>query len=125
MRIREDLACFAVGGAGYTLLELLWRGRTHWTMAVTGGVCFAVLQRICRSKKPHGLMGCCIRGCLAITVAELLVGRIVNLRLHWNVWDYSALPLNFQGQICVEYSALWFLLCLPLCALLRKLGAGR
>lgn len=125
MRVKENLLCFAAGAAGYSILELLWRGRTHWTMALTGGVCLTAIREICRSKKPHCLLRCCLRGCLFITAAELLVGRVVNLRLHWNVWDYSRLPLNFQGQICVEYSALWFLLCLPLCAVLRRMRARK
>ena len=31
---------FAVGGALYYLVEVLWRGHSDWTMAVLGGVCF-------------------------------------------------------------------------------------
>ncbi len=25
------------------MVEILWRGYTHWTMTLTGGVCFLVL----------------------------------------------------------------------------------
>ena len=35
-------AVFALGAAGYAALELLWRGRTHWTMALTGGAFWSV-----------------------------------------------------------------------------------
>ena len=37
---------FAVGGALYYLVELLWRGHSDWTMAVLAGVCFLLIGRI-------------------------------------------------------------------------------
>ena len=44
-----------------------------------------------------------------ITSVELLFGMVVNRQLHLNVWDYSGEQYNFQGQICLLYSNLWFL----------------
>ena len=41
-------AVFALGAAGYAALELLWRGRTHWTMALTGGVVLVGLRQLRR-----------------------------------------------------------------------------
>ena len=35
-----------LGGLAYMGVELLWRGRTHWTMGVLGGVCFVVIGRL-------------------------------------------------------------------------------
>ena len=46
-------------------------------------------------------------GVLIITGSEFLVGCIVNLWLGWNVWDYSGLPGNILGQICILYILLW------------------
>jgi uncharacterized membrane protein len=43
-----------------------------------------------------------------ITVLEYITGYIVNIRLGWNVWDYSDLPFNLNGQICLYFSVLWF-----------------
>ena len=37
---------FLIGGLGYGLLEILWRGRTHWSMLLTGGVCFIALYKL-------------------------------------------------------------------------------
>ena len=48
-----------------------------------------------------------------VTTVEYLTGLLVNLRLGWNVWDYSTRPLNVLGQICPEYTLLWFLLSIP------------
>lgn len=111
---------FAIGAAGYSVLEILWRGYTHWTMTITGGVCLALIYQINKSIALPMLLKCAI-GALIITLAELFVGSIVNLRLNWNVWDYSNIPLNYKGQICVFYSFLWFLLCIPIMNLLKLL----
>lgn len=48
-----------------------------------------------------------------VTVVEFIAGLIVNIWLGLNVWDYSNLPLNILGQVCVSFMFLWFLLSLP------------
>ena len=40
MKKREVLTVYAIGSIGYRMIEVLWRGRTHWTMGICGGVCF-------------------------------------------------------------------------------------
>ena len=35
-----------IGGCVYFLIELFWRGHSHWTMAVMGGVCFILIGDI-------------------------------------------------------------------------------
>lgn len=47
-------------------------------------------------------------GSVIITVLEFMCGCIVNLLLGWNVWDYSSLPFNVCGQICLPFSLIWF-----------------
>ena len=114
---------YLTGAAGYTLVELGWRGYSHWTMALTGGACFAAIYLIESKFKGSPLWKRCLAGSLVITLAELAVGFTVNMLLGWNVWDYSGLVFNLFGQICLLYSSLWFLLCLPLtrlCSLLRR-----
>lgn len=49
---------------------------------------------------------------LLITALEFITGCIVNLWLGWKVWDYSRLPYNFKGQICLIFSVAWFFLSL-------------
>lgn len=48
-----------------------------------------------------------------ITTVEFITGCIVNIRLGWNVWDYSSHPFNLMGQICPAFCALWYLLSIP------------
>ena len=119
---------FMIGALGYGLIELLWRGRTHWSMLTAGGVCFVILGKLsCVMKKIKPFFRCII-GSGIITIIELIYGVIFNIALKKRVWDYSKLPFNFRGQICLRYSAYWALLCIPFmpianriyCALVKK-----
>lgn len=104
---------FLIGSAGYSGLEVLWRGYTHWTMALTGGVCFLIIYLLNGVFQTENILFRSLVGASVITAAELIVGVIVNIILKWEVWDYSSIPFNFIGQICLRYCILWFLLCVP------------
>ena len=99
---------FAAGGLLYNILELVYRGWTHWTMFFLGGVCFiclGLINEVIPWEMPlwqQVLTGACI-----ITVLEFVTGCIVNLGLGWNVWNYSSMPGNIMGQICPQYFVLW------------------
>ena len=116
MRWREISAVAVLGAVGYGALELLWRGRTHWTMLVLGGLCFLLVYEL-SGLDVLTLRKKCILGTAFITTLEWLTGLLVNCRLNWKVWDYSQQPLNLGGQICALYTLLWFLLCFPLISL--------
>lgn len=49
-------------------------------------------------------------GSVFITSIEFAFGVIFNILLKKNVWDYSRMPLNICGQICLLYSFVWGLL---------------
>ncbi len=113
---------YTLGAIGYGAIELLWRGHTHWTMLLTGGLCFLLIYLVAtRLALPLPLSG--VLCAALITAVELFTGLLVNRALGWNVWDYSSLPLNLSGQICLLYSFYWLLLSIPavtLCRLLRR-----
>ena len=116
----EMLSSFLLGGCGYALLEVLWRGRTHWTMFLAGGLCFAWLYALAtRTALP--LFAQCAIGAAIITAVEFLTGCVVNLALKRRVWDYSNRRFNLLGQVCLSYSALWFLLSWPALLLAKAL----
>lgn len=48
-------------------------------------------------------------GSLIITCLEFISGFFINIVLGWQVWDYSNLPFNILGQICLPFTLLWFL----------------
>ena len=110
----RELLLFLMGGMGYFCLELLWRGWSHWTMALVGGVCFRAVGRVsARLERDTPLLRRALAGALVITAVELVSGCILNLWLGLGIWDYSGLPGSVLGQICLPYTALWCLLAVP------------
>jgi len=102
------LTLLFIGGGLYVVIELLWRGYSHWTMFVLGGICFVCLgliNEIIPWEMPlwrQVLVGTCI-----VTALEFLTGCVVNLYLGWAVWDYSNMAGNILGQVCPQYVILW------------------
>ncbi len=100
-----------IGGLIYCGIEIVWRGHTHWTMGVVGGICFVLIGAINELfpwEMPlwkQSLIGAGI-----VTAAELVAGFILNVWLGLGIWDYSTMPLNFMGQICLPFCLLWILL---------------
>lgn len=106
--LSKHLALAATGGLLYVILELVWRGRSHWTMFMLGGLCFMALGLI-NEVLPWdmSLWQQVLVGAAIVTVLEFVIGCVVNIRLGWSVWDYSGLPGNILGQICPQYCLLW------------------
>ena len=119
MNAKGTLAALLLGGTLYGLIELIWRGRTHWTMVLTGGAGFVFMYLAAASglPRPAQYALCAVN----ITAAEYIVGAVVNVGLGWNVWDYSHERLNLYGQICARYAVLWLALSVPGCELARLL----
>ncbi|MDO4333819.1 MAG: hypothetical protein Q4C58_14205 [Eubacteriales bacterium] len=108
MRTIRPLVLWSIGGLLYVILEMIWRGYSHWTMYLVGGICFLLIgaiNEIIPWEMPLVLQ--CIIGALIVTAVEFLSGCIVNIWLGWHVWDYSDMPLNLLGQICLPFSLLW------------------
>lgn len=119
----ENVFIFLGGAGGYYAIEIMWRGHSHWTMGVTGGLCLCILYRLSGRMSKRPLVLKAWAGAGIITGIEFIVGCIVNLGLKWNVWDYSNMRFNILGQICPLYFFLWTLLCIPifpLCGLIQK-----
>lgn len=108
--IIKYLILFLIGGTLYWILELLWRGRSHPVMVVIGGACFILCGAINEyipwemPLAEQGLIGAAI-----VTAVELISGFSLNICLGMDLWDYSDLPVNLLGQICLPFSMLWIL----------------
>lgn len=102
-------------GSLYCGLEILWRGHSHWTMGVLAAAVSIPLDiandTVIPWKTPLWLQA--IIGGTIITAAEFVTGCIVNLWLGWGVWDYSRIPFNLLGQVCLRYWVVWVALSLP------------
>ena len=109
----KHVILFTIGGSIYYCIECIYRGYSHWTMAILGGICFVLIGGINEyiswdtPLRKQGLIGSAI-----VTSLEFVTGCIVNLWLGWNVWDYSDTPFNILGQICIPFSIIWFFISL-------------
>ena len=115
------LKTFLLGAVGYPALELMWRGRTHPTMALAGGMSLVVIRRIGRMRL--GLLPRATLAGAAVTAIEYAIGRTWNRR--HRVWDYRRMPLNLQGQICLPYSLAWCALSAGAMAVMDTMHAKR
>lgn len=110
-KLFKNLFLFVVGGDIYILIEILYRGYSHLSMFLLGGVCFLCLGYINRFLPwETPLLLQMLIGAVIITALEFGTGCIVNLWLGWHVWDYSNVPFNLWGQICLPVSVGWYLL---------------
>lgn len=102
-----------IGGIVYVFIELLYRGFSHWTMYIVAAISFILIglinEYISWDMKlwKQMLIGACI-----VTFMEFISGYIINIKLGWQVWDYSNLPFNIMGQICLLFSIIWFFISL-------------
>lgn len=121
-KFKKTAVFFTIGGIGYGIIELLWRGRTHWSMLLAGGICFSCFSFADEKFKKRSLL---FKSCFCatiITAVEFVFGLLFNILLDMKVWDYSRQPLNILGQICPLYTVLWGLLSLFFLPLARVLN---
>lgn len=107
-RISECLFLWTTGGCCYYVIEIMFRGFSHWSMFVVGGLVlvFCAFQ----GQAMHwteGLWIQVLRGVTMVAALEFITGIIVNKWFHLAVWDYSDQPLNLWGQICVPFLVLF------------------
>ena len=122
---RRCAAAFGIGAVTYCMVEILFRGYSHWTMALTGGACLSLFYTAERKLHTQKMWKRCVLGALIITTLEFFVGCIVNRTLGWRVWDYSNIRFNLLGQICPAFSIMWFFISIPailLCRAIREYG---
>lgn len=122
MKIKSEYPIVFIIGSGYGIMELLFRGHTHWTMFIMGGICFCLLYIISNYSKLT-LPEKWLIGAVTITAVEFFVGGLLNLTLGWRVWTYAHYPMNIFGQVCLIFSVLWLVICIPVCPICIKLKA--
>lgn len=104
----EYAIIFIVGGLIYMGLEMLWRGYTHWTMGIVAGIATVLIGLINEIlPKDTPLLVQAPIASLIITELEYISGEILNVYLGLNIWDYSDMPFNVDGQVCLPASILW------------------
>lgn len=104
----KAMVLFLCGAVGYAGIEMVWRGHTHWTMAILGGALFLLLGGLNEWfpwDMPLWLQ--CICGASIVTDAEFIAGLVLNVWLGLGIWDYSGMWGNLLGQICPQYIFAW------------------
>ena len=100
---------FIIGAFIYMGIEIAYRGFTHWTMGVLGGLCFLIIGALneCYTWGMSFWKQCGISA-IIVTTLEFIFGVILNVWLELGIWDYSHLPLNICGQVCIWFTFAWF-----------------
>lgn len=110
-----SLLLWTWGGTVYFFCEVIYktlRGRPEqisWTMLLVAIILCIPLERFGEQlpwEMPLALQALICAA--AITATELAAGLILNVWLGMDVWDYSNVPLNLWGQICLPFCVLWY-----------------
>jgi len=103
-RVSEIFFLMATGGSIYYLIEIGFRGYSHWTMFVLGGLAllFCSFQgELMHWSEPLWLQ--IFRAVLFLTSLEFATGIICNKWLKIGIWDYTDQPFELWGQICLPF----------------------
>ena len=107
---------FFLGGSSYYFLEIAFRGYSHYSMFIAGGLSLMAINILCctsnKFKDKNVILKAIIGGFL-ITIIEFIVGIVFNVFLNKEIWDYTEMPLNLLGQICLPFSIVWIILSFP------------
>lgn len=110
-RYGELLTVFITGGLIYGGLEVICRGHTYISMGVIGGICMVILHFLNDERRQGTSIAVSVTiGWIFIVSIELFSGEILNRTLKLHIWSYNSSPLNFDGQICLVFSILWYIL---------------
>ena len=126
---KKDLVAFplsfALGSFIYPMIEIAFRGYTHYSMALAGGFGLFMIYLTRRVLPSRSVYLHAFIGALIITVTEFMTGVIFNIFLGARVWDYSELPFNILGQVSLVFSLAWYLLalgCVFVCMAIERLS---
>ena len=64
-----------------------------------------------RASGPTGVLRSGNRCVVFVVSGEFITGIIVNKIMHWNVWDYTGMPFQLMGQICLPFAVIFSGLC--------------
>lgn len=119
--IEKYIFIFLLGGFGYGLLEIAFRGFTHWSMIITGGSALLILYLINLALPNTPTILKALIGALSITIIEFSVGIIVNKVFSFGVWDYTGTPGNILGIITPSFSLIWFMISLIMISVFKNI----
>jgi len=80
-----------------------------WVFPI-GAICGVILGMLNELKHVKDIRPSfqCIIGTILVLIIEYFSGYMLNMKLGLNIWDYSFLPLQINGQISLLFALLWF-----------------
>lgn len=104
----EYIFLFILGGLIYYGIEIIYRGYSHVSMFIVGGICFILIGLINEIFSwEMSFWKQLLIGDTIVLMIEFWAGCLLNIYLKLNVWDYSNMPFNLLGQICLPFAILW------------------
>lgn len=110
--IIKNIVLFSVGFCLYITIECCFRGFSYPLMGCCGGLCVVILDKINDEISwDVDLFFQSLIGGMIVTIMELVIGMIAKYtHLLPVMWDYSDIPFNFNGIICLPFFIAWLLL---------------
>ena len=106
-KLKKYALLFTIGAIGYGAIEVIWRGFTHWSMMIAGGLCFIIFSLVAERFREKNLLIKAAVCALGVTAVEFVFGVVFNIIFKMRVWDYSGMPFNILGQVCPLFTLLW------------------
>lgn len=109
--ILKNTILFLIGFCVYITIEVLYRGFSYPLMGLCAGIAIVILDKINDLISWNvDILWQCLFGALLITLMELIIGKMFLAGYLPVMWDYSSVPLNYQGIVCVPFSIVWMAL---------------
>ena len=121
--MKKRVILFSILGSIFLLVEYVFRCISYdmnffhpalLLMFFIGGICALLIgemNEVVWINNNFNIFWQSIMGMFIILIIEFISGLIVNVLLGLRVWDYSQIPLNLYGQVCIPFAALWFAMC--------------
>ena len=94
--IKKYLHLFILGAVGYAAIEVIWRGETHWSMMIAGGLCFILFSMVSELFEGRSILLKAAVCAVGVTAVEFIFGVVFNLWLGMGVWSTAAVPSTFS-----------------------------
>ena len=106
--LSKYLFFFLLGGSIYYMMEIIFRGYSHVSMFIVGGIAYILIGIINEYFSWDMYIETqALIGVGTVLVLEFISGCILNLWLKLNVWDYSNQFCNILGQVCLLFAIIW------------------
>lgn len=109
-KLLKNATLFILGFMCYITIEVVFRGYSYAIMGCCGGLAIMILDKINdRISWDTDLMIQGLVGMVLILLMEFVIGEIMlNTDLLPVMWDYSDIPFNYHGVICLPFALAWF-----------------